>query len=401
MSGLGKLREEIDALDAELVRILSGRAQLVHAVADWKRENRKQVYDPTREQFILDRVAQLNPGPLSSIEIREMMALLIRGFRGFEERVRQEDLEVEALGVKKVSLQKTPIRKVSLVGMGLLGGSLALDLARRPDLYQLMGYDVHTSKKMLKTPAGRALHQWAKSPAEALDADIVVLAMPVLEIVKFLKKYRSEFRPGSLVTDVGSTKREICETAWRVLDPSVTFVGGHPLAGKAQSGIEAAESGLFAGKPYVLVPGAKTEKFEELGKMISVLKGMPWLCDADTHDQTLAFTSHLPQMASVALALAVSKGLGRKKGPVLHGPALRDMTRLAESDARMWTDIVKTNAQQLDEAMDELISELTSLKKSLGKTLKRKTLSQEFHAAKKARAALIGHRSAHVSKKNG
>lgn len=370
MRSLTQLRKKIDALDAQLVDILSRRAELVSAVADWKRQNQKQVYDPSREQFILDRVAQLNPGPLSAIEIQEMMALLIRGFRNFEERVNSQ-----------VLVQKNNVKKVSIIGMGLIGGSIALSLARRPDLYQLMGFDVSAPKK---TRVGRVIQEWARSPQEALQADVVILALPVTEIVRFLKKYRKNFRPGSIVTDVGSTKREICATAWQVLDPSVVFIGGHPLAGKAQSGAEVAEADLFAGKPFVLVPGRNSDGIDELEKILSILGAGCWFCDAETHDQLLAFTSHLPQMTSIALTLAVAQAI-QTQGPVLHGPALREMTRLAESDPRMWQDIVKTNGDHLEDAMDDLISELKKLKQ----TLKRGNLTQKFKAAKKARTAMI------------
>lgn len=370
MRSLTQLRKEIDALDAQLVSILSRRAELVSAVADWKRQNQKQVYDPRREQFILDRVAQLNPGPLSAIEVQDMMAFLIRGFRNFEERLDSRGSDHQGT-----------VKKVSIVGMGLIGGSIALSLARRPDLYHLIGFDLSAPKK---TRAGQVIQKWARSPQEALDADIVILALPVMEIVRFIKKYRKNFRPGSIVSDVGSTKREICETAWKVLDPSVTFIGGHPLAGKAFSGAEAAEVDLFTGKPFVLVPGKNTDGIQELEKILSILGAGRWLCDAETHDQLLAFTSHLPQMTSIALTLAVSQAI-QTGGPILHGPALREMTRLAESDPRMWQDIVKTNGDHLDDAMDDLISELTKLKQ----TLKRGNLTQKFKAAKKARKAMV------------
>lgn len=365
------LRERIDVLDEELVRILNDRAELVHAVGKWKSENQKQVYDPTREKFILDRVARLNQGPLCNSEIQEMMSLLIRGFRQFESRVRAFGEKVEA----------HPIQKVSIIGIGLMGGSLALALGQLPQFYELIGFDPNPPKE---SPAGRAIHSWAGSAGEALQADIVILAMPVLEIIRFLKKYSSEFRPGSIVMDIGSTKQEICETAWQLLDSSVTFVGGHPLAGKALAGAKAAQADLFLQKPFVLVPGVITQGIETLEKMIRLIGARPWLCDAKTHDRILAYTSHLPQMVSTALTLTVAEALVGKE-PVIHGPALREMTRLAESDGRMWQDIVRTNGKPIDEALGEMIAGLTRLRK----TLKQGGLTQKFKAAKKARTLLF------------
>lgn len=377
---LTELRNEIDSLDDQLVGLLNRRAQLVRAVGEWKARHGKQVHDPGREKAILERIARLNPGPLSRSDIQEMMSQLIRAFRAFEERTRVNPPGAAA-----------PC-SVSIIGTGLMGGSLALALARFPEVYQIQGFDLRGRRAIEGTAVAGAIRGFATTPEKALDADIVVLAMPVREILRFLKKHRRAFQPGSVVTDLGSTKDEICRSAWKLLPSSVTFVGGHPLAGKSVSGAAAADPLIFSGRPFVLVPQSRPRDpraviraVAKLEKLALALGAQPQVWDSREHDRVLALTSHLPQMVSVALALAASRQWRKRNRAILHGPAFAEMTRLALSDYRMWLDIARTNRAELDSALAAFIQALSGLRASI----KRGGFSAEFRIAKHFRAKYL------------
>lgn len=385
MRDLESLRREIDAVDAELLRILNRRAALVHEVAAWKSFHHAPIRDPERERFVLDRIAKLNRGPLSESEAREIMAVLVREFRNLERRVPLPDS------------RQNVTRSVGILGVGLMGGSLALALSRYGERYRIIGYDpkICGSRRFipekLPAPLRRAVRYWAKSPEEALRADIVVLALPVKGIRNFLVQHGKSIRPGTIVLDLGSTKREICETARKVLPRTVRFFGGHPLAGKARAGAEGAESGLFAGKPFILISGPAGRGSRQasgiIQNLVRDLGAIPVTSprlNPETHDRILAFTSHLPQMIAVALAMTVDRSLARC-GPLLHGPALSDMTRLALSDYEMWRDIVMTNTKSIDGAMGDFIQALSRLRSAL----KKKDFENEFRLARRFRERKI------------
>ncbi|MGH8163842.1 MAG: prephenate dehydrogenase, partial [Rhodanobacteraceae bacterium] len=196
----------------------------------------------------------------------------------------------------------------------------------------------------------------------AARADLIYLAQPVDRIVEILRALGSLIRPGCLVTDAGSTKTVIVQTAAEYL-PHHIFLGGHPLAGKEQRGAESADASLFRGRPYVLTPEvparpAHLEEFQDwLGRIGAQIVHMT----AAEHDAAVAFTSHLPQILSTALA----ETLRRRENPRFQrvfGPGLLDMTRLALSGPDLWTSILASNRQQVVAALDALLSSLGDLR---------------------------------------
>ncbi|HAR43532.1 MAG TPA: hypothetical protein DCS07_13035, partial [Bdellovibrionales bacterium] len=179
---------------------------------------------------------------------------------------------------------------------------------------------------------------------EALQADVVALAMPVSAILAFLRKEGAHLRPGTIVFDLGSTKKLIAETAKRTLPRGVCFVGGHPVAGKAVGGFANSEADLFQGRPFVLSVGSSPPErraAREIERLILRIGGRPHRMNAADHDRMLALTSHLPQLLATALAATASRTLGRRLP--IHGSAFFEMTRVAESDFVVWKDILETN----------------------------------------------------------
>ena len=196
----------------------------------------------------------------------------------------------------------------------------------------------------------------------AAGAELIVLAAPVRANIEILSQL-AEVVPGpAIVTDVGSTKRDIVAAA-RALPPRLQFIGGHPLGGAAVGGVEAARPDLFNGRPWILTPengpadAPLTAFLRSLGADVRVTTPA-------AHDELLAYVSHLPQLTASVLMAVVGAHAG-EEGLGLAGRGLRDTTRLASSPADIWRDIAATNADHLAEAIETLIGVLQRLKNDL------------------------------------
>ncbi|HEX2444377.1 MAG TPA: prephenate dehydrogenase/arogenate dehydrogenase family protein [Vicinamibacterales bacterium] len=259
---------------------------------------------------------------------------------------------------------QTPIfEKIGIVGLGLMGGSLALAAREVWPSSLVVGVD---EKDVLERGMVRgAIDVGADDLVVIAEADLVVLAAPVAENVRLLHML-DEYVPGeAVVTDLGGTKREMVAAA-RALPTRFTFVGGHPLAGAARSGIDAARSDLFKGRPWLFTPSGTVHggAIERLFAFASGVGSVPKLLDPDVHDRLVAFLSHLPQLSASALMRVVGDAVG-EEGLQLSGRGLADTTRLASSPARIWRDICATNADHIGEALDLLIADLKALRADL------------------------------------
>lgn len=190
------------------------------------------------------------------------------------------------------------------------------------------------------------------------ECDLVVLAAPVKQNIAVLTELDDYVRTPAVITDVGSTKREIARVA-RDLPDRFTFVGGHPLAGAARGGLEYARPDLFQGRPWLLTGG-----HERLSSFIHALGATTRRMSPEAHDRMVAFLSHLPQLTASALMQIVGEGVG-SEGLELAGRGLADTTRLASSPADIWKDIAETNADEIGPALDALIAVLKDLRKDL------------------------------------
>jgi prephenate dehydrogenase len=247
-----------------------------------------------------------------------------------------------------------PFGRVGIVGLGLIGGSIALGLRSALPAVRIAGVD-----RGPVADAARARGLIDEQRAAALDlrdADVIVLATPVSSILELVTELG---RAGvtTAVTDVGSTKRQVMAAAQAA--GLVNFVGGHPMAGGARGGLDAARGGLFAGRPWFLTPGAAAspEAGQQVEQMVRALGATPVAVDADAHDRTMAYVSHLPQLLSVVLMVAAGESVG-EQGLAHSGRGLDDMTRLASSSAAIWEGILDSNADYVAEALRRLLSSL-------------------------------------------
>jgi prephenate dehydrogenase len=257
--------------------------------------------------------------------------------------------------------QRPVFDKIGIVGLGLVGGSIALASRVVWPASLVIGVD---NKDVLETAMRlHAIDVAADDLIVLAEADLVVLAAPVRQNIALLTELDDNVRQAAVITDTGSTKRAIADAA-RVLPARFTFIGGHPLGGAAKGGLEHASPDLFKGRPWLLTPSgdAGGPAVERLSAFASALGAEPRIVDAGTHDRLLAFLSHLPQLTASALMAVVGEAVG-KDGLSLAGRGLADSTRLASSPPEIWKDIAATNADELGAALDTFITLLQDLRR--------------------------------------
>jgi prephenate dehydrogenase len=256
-----------------------------------------------------------------------------------------------------------PFQKIAIVGLGLIGGSIAFAARKAWPSVHVTGID--RPAVLDEAIARRAIHDAGSDLGAVAGADLIVLAAPVKQNLELLHQAAPLAAPGAVMTDVGGTKRSIVDAAQR-MRPDVTFVGGHPLGGGARGGFEFATAGVFARRPWIFTPDQSTPA-NATSRLFAFARGLgasPSTMPAAEHERLLAFLSHLPQLAVSALMLVVGDAAA-EKGLSLAGQGLVDSTRLASSPASVWRDICATNADAVGGALDLLIARLGELRDDL------------------------------------
>ena len=283
------------------------------------------------------------------------------------------------------------IETVTIVGVGLIGGSFGLALRAAGFKGRILGV---SSPRTIGAALGKGAIERGAPLEEALpESDLIYLAQPISRILELLPEVRKLAPPRALVTDAGSTKGEIVEKATALFSDGPWFVGGHPMAGKEQRGVERADADLFRDATYVLTPSVLTASdsrlpdepvVKEFAAWIEKIGAKPVVLPAHVHDHVVAWTSHLPQLLSTALASAMVDQLPGDEHLEIAGPGLRDMTRLAESPYEIWKDILATNTSNVEHVLTAYIDKLELFREKLN----RDGLAKEFEAARKARQRL-------------
>lgn len=255
--------------------------------------------------------------------------------------------------------------RIAIIGLGLIGGSVGLALRRAGAGFEVVGFARRPEV------ASRALELGAVDRTEGSlisavkDAELVLIATPAMAMKEILAEIGGSLREGSIVTDTASTKAEVMDWAEGTLPPSVSFIGGHPLAGKETSGIEAADGDLFQGCTYCLTAGrgAAKEARDTVAGLVRQIGANPLFIDASEHDSLVAGVSHLPLLISVALVAATTRSPSWPEMARLAASGFRDLTRLASGDPRMSRDICLTNREPILRWIDEYIEEMRALRR--------------------------------------
>jgi len=253
--------------------------------------------------------------------------------------------------------------RIAIVGLGLIGGSIAFGAKRAWPSTHVIGLD--REAVVHEALSRRAIDAVADDLAAVADADLIVLAAPVRQNTVLLQRVAAHVSPSAVVTDVGGTKRTIVAVA-AALSPPVTFVGGHPIGGGARGGFEFATAGLFARRPWVFTPhdAAGYDAVSRLSIFVTGLGAHPTTMSAADHDRLMALISHLPQLTATALMEVVGRA-ATADGLRMAGQGLVDTTRLASSPADVWRDICVTNTDEIRGALDLLIERLSKMRSDL------------------------------------
>ena len=252
-------------------------------------------------------------------------------------------------------------QSVMVVGLGLIGGSLAAAAKQLPD--PPLVYGVDTDSATLAYAAETHLVDAAAQPEAAERsgwygpgvADLVIIATPVSAVSATLETLERSGYQG-IVSDTCSTKRGVVAAARRLTAPGLAFVGGHPMAGSERSGVTAARADLFKGAYYVLTPAEDTdvEAYRAVHEFVTAIGARAISVPADAHDEAVAMISHVPHVTASALVALASQGSGGQDALRLAAGGFKDMTRVAAGSPELWTGICLDNAEPVAEALGRL-----------------------------------------------
>jgi prephenate dehydrogenase len=254
-----------------------------------------------------------------------------------------------------------PFNRIAIVGLGLIGGSIALAVRERWSSALITAVD--RSSVLAHASSSGAIDRAAHSVSEIGPVDLVILAAPVRQNVELLPQVMSGLSDGALVTDVGGTKRDIT-TAAAALPGSAAFVGGHPIGGAERGGFGFARSDLFRGKPWIFTQTRASASLDKLFEFVRGVGARPSTMDPEMHDRVMAYVSHLPQLTASVLMEVVGRAASND-GLRFAGRGLTDSTRLASSPASVWRDVCAANADDIGPALDAVIARLTELRADL------------------------------------
>lgn len=279
----------------------------------------------------------------------------------------------------RVSHVRGSMKRVTVIGLGLMGGSLGLALRRAGVAEHIVGCG--RAELLRRAMEMSAIDSGCTDAVESVaGSDFVFLCTPVETSIALLQRIAPHLSPGALVTDVGSTKSAFAAAAREIFGASANqhVLPGHPLAGREVSGLEHAVVDLYADCLWVLTPATGEEltghaiedpiaSHRTLHTALLAIGARVLFTTPEEHDRTLAYTSHLPQMLSTVLALTLEQALGAGNPALqIHAGGLRDMLRLARSEPSMWEQIATSNRVNIAEALRRMEAELKTLRESLG-----------------------------------
>jgi len=279
------------------------------------------------------------------------------------------------------------IRQITIIGTGLIGGSLALALRKKKFAGRIVGCDREGTLERARKRG--AIDEGTANPSDAVrGSQIVVLATPVLAICDLIERIGPVLPAKALLTDVGSTKSAVVERALKVFGKNAgkRYLAGHPMAGKELCGVDYADADLFENAVWFFSPlpdqNLNEGLFAEFAGWIDAIGARIAMLPAEDHDRLCAWISHLPQMISTALASALVEEFG-SEAPLLPagGRALREMTRISASPYSMWRDVAISNKKNLENALWKVEQRLAHIRENLAT----RQLADEFEQAHQLR----------------
>lgn len=282
--------------------------------------------------------------------------------------------------------------KVTLVGVGLLGGSLGLALKARKLAGRVEGYVRRAASTAECERLGVVDRATTDLLAAVRDADLVVFCTPIAQMRELAEQCLPALRPGALVTDVGSVKGTVvAELEPLFAKAGAQFIGSHPMAGGEKTGPAAARADLFDRAVCIVTPGAKTpvKLVKQMEEFWAAIGGRPLRLSPDQHDSLVARSSHLPHVVAAELANYVLSPAHPKEQPMLCASGFRDTTRIAAGSPEMWRDIALANRKHLARALGVFIEDLQEFQRALDAG-DAKAMDEFFETAKHRRDQWVG-----------
>lgn len=258
--------------------------------------------------------------------------------------------------------------RIAILGTGLIGASIGLRLKASKDGIEVVGFDTFRDHAQAAERL-KAVDRSARTAREAVDgAGLVILAAPLLAIRELMEEIAPALEPGVIVTDTGSTKAEVMRWARTLLPPHTSFVGGHPMAGKTESGPTAADAALFEQARWAIVPSndAAEDAVDVVTGLAHTMGARPMFLDAEEHDAYVAAISHLPLMIATALFRVTRDSEAWPELSELAAGGFRDTSRLAGTEPAMAHDIAITNRTQIVHWIERYIEALRRLQRQVG-----------------------------------
>jgi prephenate dehydrogenase len=283
------------------------------------------------------------------------------------------------------------IKRLAVIGVGLIGGSLARILREQGAVGEIVGIGRGEANLRRAMELG-VIDRYSLDPIEGVrDADLVFLATPVCSIARILAAIAPGLSPGCVVTDGGSVKGTIVAECEPLMPAGTFFVGGHPIAGTEHTGVDASFASLYQGKRCIITPSPGTDE-NALQKVVSMWRSAGSevvLMDTEKHDRVVAAISHLPHMVAYSLVNAV-EGYDRFEEKIINYSAggFRDFTRIASSDPAMWRDIALTNSEAIIEMMDSFTEYFSRLRTLIQKS-DSNGLEKFFQNSKQSRDSIL------------
>ncbi|HEX2915439.1 MAG TPA: prephenate dehydrogenase [Chloroflexia bacterium] len=260
--------------------------------------------------------------------------------------------------------------RVAIIGLGLIGGSWAMALREwskteegRAAQLEIVGFDAKGKQRAL-AQSMNLCHRYTATPMEVVkDAQIVIVATPVMAIRDTFEDIAEHLENGAIVTDTCSTKRQVMDWARELLPKTVNFVGGHPMAGKTAS-LEEADPDLFKNCTYCLMslPETRDDAIDTVAKLVEAIGAKPYFIEPSEHDSYVAAISHLPYLTSVQLVNLAGDSEGWREIMRLASTGFQDTTRLASGDIQMHMDICRTNSDMIISWLDRYQRQLSDLR---------------------------------------
>ena len=278
-------------------------------------------------------------------------------------------------------------KKVSIIGVGLIGGSFALSLKAIGFEGVITGIG-RTEENLLRAKDRGIIDDYSTVPSEGVaDADLILLATPVGQFLNIAEQIRGSIKRGAIVTDVGSVKAELVRRLEHMMPEGVSFVGGHPIAGSESSGIDGATADLFRHARCILTPTQNTDKdaLSRVAELWRAIGSRTLLMSPEEHDWIFAAVSHLPHVVAYILVNTIIE----LDGNILPhgGQGFKDMTRIALSPPELWVDICSYNKENILELLDRFSSSVMHIRDVIERS-DWDTLRKRFHEAKAGRQRL-------------